>query len=196
MLDYPRDRIIVGSLVAAELLRGLLEPFLMERLQIERKGRLEHFLQETDEATGAVLRFGDVTEGFFDFSRGADANFIPVEKALLKGPKGPIRLGARGRFPANGIQEWFEHQPRLGFRGIVTLFERKKLRQDALLVRCGRHSRFTYPLLAISISIFDLARPPQKCKIKNLKTRTPIPLPPLRQRDQPQPWGRIGPRPR
>src|SRR6266446_5797250 len=69
VLNDPGDGVVVGSLVTAQLLGGLLESFLVEALQVEGKGGFENLLKETDQPVGAVFRVGDVAQRFFDFTR-------------------------------------------------------------------------------------------------------------------------------
>src|SRR5207253_10012564 len=110
-LHYPRDGIIVGGLVTAQLFRRLLEPFLVERFKIEGKGSFKHLLEKIDEPVGAIFRFGHVAQSFFDFPRRADADFIPIEKALAKVSERPVSLRAGSPLAANGVQELFKNRP-------------------------------------------------------------------------------------
>ena len=69
VLDHPGNRVIVGGLVAAELLGRLLEPFLVKRFQVEGEGRFKDLLQKTDRrfarfsASGMLPRASSTSRG-------------------------------------------------------------------------------------------------------------------------------------
>ena len=115
LLRDPGYREIVGGVIARQVLGRLLHALLVQSFQIKRKGRLEHFLQEFDDALGASLRLGQAVHGVGQLAGGTDANLVPVEELLLQITEGLIGLLAANVLAANGVQELFQHGPEFQF---------------------------------------------------------------------------------
>src|SRR5262249_38536128 len=138
-LNDPGTRVVVGGLVAGELFGRLLQALFLQPGQIERKRRLEDFLQEQDETLGAGLGAGQTGQGLLQLAHRADAHLVPVEEALLKVAIGGVGLLAGGVLAAERVEELF--QDRSGFRlGFQNLLGRmKEMGQQTLFVNGGRH---------------------------------------------------------
>src|SRR5438270_13647246 len=114
LLNHPGYGIVISRLVAGELLGRLFESLLVQRLQIEGIGRLEHFLEEANQAIGPDLGFEKVLKGIFDFPRRAHAYFVPIVESVFQILKGAIRLLPSSALAANGIEKLFQNRPCFG----------------------------------------------------------------------------------
>src|SRR5262249_3333641 len=146
LLNHPGADIIVGRLVARQLLRRLFQALLVQPFQVERKGRLEHLLQEADEALGAQLAVGHAGEGFFQLADRADAHLVPVEEAAAQVAERLVGLLGGGPFPADPVDELLEDGTGFAVGGFRLAAEDVgKLVQQALFVSCRGHSLIFTP---------------------------------------------------
>ena len=113
LLDHPGDDVVVGRLVAAQLLGRLLEALLLQAFQVEGESRLEDFLQEVDEALAAALGVGQAVHRLVQLARRADAHLVPVEEVLAQAAEGPVGLLAGDALAADGVEELLQHRARL-----------------------------------------------------------------------------------
>ena len=119
----------------------------MQRLQVERVGRLKDLLQEANEPFGANRRSRQAVEAVLDLACRTDAHFVPVEEAVTQRAKSPVGVFAGGPFTADPVDELFEHRPWLRLGVVVLLVFREKLGQDFLFVDGGRHTSFAHPFI-------------------------------------------------
>src|SRR5262245_39522554 len=98
LLQDPQDSVIVCSLVAGELLGGLLDSFLVQWFQVEGKRGLENLLKKADDALRTNFGLRKAGESLFQFPDRAHAHFVPVEELFSQGSKCLVGLLARRVF--------------------------------------------------------------------------------------------------
>src|SRR5262245_52730671 len=102
-LHHPGAHVLAGRPEPRQLLGRLLQPLLVQPLQVERERRLEHLLQERQQALGPALGAGQPLQGLLQLAHRADADLVPVEELLAEVAVGALGLLGGGALPAQAV---------------------------------------------------------------------------------------------
>ena len=111
MLDHRgRDVVRFEGVIGAQHLEGFLERLLGEHVERETIGPIEELPEESADALGPGLGFGNAGQGLLNLVDAADPDLIPVEELVVEPRECLVGVLASRVFVTDSIDDGIQHR--------------------------------------------------------------------------------------